>query len=165
MRDPRDNYTSYRRKQPDWSPTSFARSWHQSAQAGWRNRERYGNGRYLIMRYEDLLENPERSITSICTFLNIEDDPILRQPTRNGQHWGGNSMFNERFDGISRKPIGRYKERLSQEDISTLEANLFPEMRRLEYKTEYPINACVRFRWLIGRLRWARQIIHAMRLK
>ena len=163
MRDPRDNYTSYRRKQPDWSATSFARSWHQSAQAGWRNQEHYGEDRYLIMRYEDLLEQPEQSIAAICKFLCISDDPILRRPTRSGQIWGGNSMFDERFDGISRNPIGRYKDRLSQEDIATLEAALFPDMERFGYVLENPVDANLRLRWLASRLRWVRQRIHATR--
>lgn len=164
-RDPRDNFTSYRRKQPDWSPNSFARSWAQSVHTGLRNQQRYGEDRYLLLRYEDLLEQPEHSIGLIIKFLGIDDEPILRRPTRNGQPWGGNSMFAERFDGISRNPIGRYKDRLSQEDIATLEANLFPEMERFGYELDHPVDASVRLRWLTGRLQWTHQHIRSLLTK
>jgi hypothetical protein len=121
------------------------------------NQQRYGDRRYLLIRYEDLVEEPERATGEIIEFLNIEDDPILRQPTRNGQSWGGNSMFGERFEGVSRNPIGRYKSQLDQDTIATLEASLFPEMERLQYALKYPVDASVRLRWFVSRLRWLRQ--------
>jgi hypothetical protein len=161
VRDPRDNFSSYRRKQPDWSPISFARSWRQSTQRGWKNQQRYGDRRYLLIRYEDLVEEPEDIIEEIINFLGIDDDPILRRPTRNGEPWGGNSMFGERFEGVSRSPIGRYKSQLNQDTIAMLEASLFPEMNRLGYGLEHQIDASVRLRWIASRLRWTRQSLHS----
>ncbi|MCJ7824910.1 MAG: sulfotransferase, partial [Anaerolineales bacterium] len=161
VRDPRDNFSSYQIKQPDWGPISFARSWRESTQRGWKNQQRYGKRRYLLIRYEDLVEEPEQTIAEIIEFLNIEDDPILRQPTRNGQSWGGNSMFGERFEGVSRNPIGRYKSQLDQDTIATLEASLFPEMDRLGYGLKYAVDASVRLRWFVSRIRWLRQGLHS----
>ena len=160
VRDPRDNFSSYRRKQPDWSPISFARSWRQSTQWGWKNQQRYGDHRYLLIRYEDLVEEPESSIEEIINFLGIDDDPILRRPTRNAEPWGGNSMFGERFEGVSRSPIGRYKSQLNHDTIAMLEASLFPEMNRLGYGLEHQVDASVRLRWIVSRLRWTRQNLH-----
>lgn len=161
VRDPRDNFSSYRRKQPDWSPISFARSWRQSTQWGWKNQQRYGDRRYLLIRYEDLVEEPEQTIGEIIKFLGIEDDPILRRPTRNGKPWGGNSMFGERYEGVSRNPIGRYKNQLNQDAIANLEASLFPEMNRLGYELEYQVDVSVRLQWFVSRLRWTRQSLRS----
>ena len=165
VRDPRDNFSSYRKKQPDWSSISFAYSWRQSIQRGWKNQQRYGDRRYLLIRYEDLVEEPEHTIGVIIKFLGIEDDPILRRPTRNGKPWGGNSMFGERFEGVSRNPIGRYKSQLNQDTIANLEASLFPEMDRLGYGLEHQVDASVRLRWFVSRLRWLRQSLNSFKAK
>ena len=42
LRDPRDNYVSYRRKHPDWSAEFFAANWRRSTRAGLENRQRFG---------------------------------------------------------------------------------------------------------------------------
>ena len=136
LRDPRDNYASYRRKHPDWTPEAFARSWLESTSCGWRNAQMYGQDRYLLLRYEDLVTAPEDALARIIEFLGIRDDPILRRPTRAGQPWGGNSMFGDRFAGVSTQPLGRYKEALDQSDLRRLEGALFPEMERLGYEPE-----------------------------
>ena len=78
---------------------------------------------------------------------------------------GGNSMFGERFEGVSRNPIGRYKSQLNQETIAILEASLFPEMDRLGYGLEHQVDASVRLRWFVSRLKWTRQSLHSFLIK
>lgn len=153
VRDPRDNYASYRRKHPEWGPEYFAFSWRNSIHCGWRNQARYGRQRYLIIRYEDLVIDLEKTISTVRMFLNIKDDPILSQPTRNGRPWGGNSMFGERFDSVSLSPLGRYRQVLAPKIVRRLEAALFPEMRKLDYQIEEPISPLTWFVWLVYRTR------------
>jgi hypothetical protein len=153
VRDPRDNYASYRRKHPEWGPEYFAFSWRNSIHCGWKNQKLYGKQRYLIIRYEDLVIDLEETISAVRRFLDIKDDPILREPTRNGQPWGGNSMFGERFNGVSERPLGRYRQVLAPGIVRRLEAALFPEMRRLDYQIEGPISPLTRFVWLAYRTR------------
>jgi hypothetical protein len=136
VRDPRDNYASYKRKQIDWRPEDFAYSWWNSVRSAQKNFERYGLRRYLIIRYEDLVEKPEDNIGVIISFLGIDDDPILRRPTRAGGLWMGNSMFGDNFQSISAKPAGRYLEHLRMDEVSVLESLLKPEMKRLGYLFE-----------------------------
>jgi hypothetical protein len=153
VRDPRDNYASYRRKHPEWGPEYFAFSWRNSIHRGWRNRAQYGRERYLIIRYEDLVIDLEKTISTVRRFLDIKDDPSLRQPTRNGRPWGGNSMFGERFDGVSERPLGRYREVLTPKIVKRLEAALFPEMRQLDYQIEGPISPLAWSVWMVYRTR------------
>ena len=84
VRDPRDNFASYRRKHPEWSAASFGYSWRRSLRRGEENRSHYGESRYLMMRYEDLLAKPERELGRIANFLGIRFDESMRQPTRAG---------------------------------------------------------------------------------
>lgn len=133
VRDPRDNFASYRRKHLDWTPETFADSWRRSTLEGWSNQARLGKDRYRVVRYEDMVLQTDAAIAEITGFLGIQDAGTLRSPTRDGRRWAGNSMFNEAFDGISRRPVGRYTEALSPEERRELEKRLGPEMARLGY--------------------------------
>jgi sulfotransferase family protein len=134
VRDPRDHYLSYHRKHQDWPPDVFASSWRRSTQAAISNQLRYGTGQYLLMRYEDFTNDPEGSIGHLCSFLGIDDDPALRNPTRAGKSWGGNSMFADQFQGISRAPVGRWHNVLSHRDCFVIEALSSNLMDAMHYK-------------------------------
>lgn len=121
VRDPRDNYASYRHKHPDWKPEFFSRNWNRSTDKGFTNQEVFGHERYLILRYEDLVTSPEATIQKLTSFLGIDNDPALMDPSRSGQQWSGNSMFSDKFDRINTAPIGRWKTELSAADARTIE--------------------------------------------
>jgi hypothetical protein len=154
VRDPRDNYASYKRKQADWQPEHFAYSWWKSVRHGLKNFQRFGSSRYLIIRYEDLVENPEEKIKEIIAFLGIDDDPILRRPTRAGGIWMGNSMFGDNFRRISAKPTGRYHENLQMDEIRYLECLLRPEMKRFGYFLETAPSYSDYFLGWFKRIKW-----------
>lgn len=122
VRDPRDNYASYRRKKPDWSAEFFALNWLHSTKTGLSNRRTYGKNRYLILEFGDLTTSIEPKLEEICDFLGIKNVPSLRQPRRFGRVWGGNSMFEEQFTEISSAPVGRWKHHLSDGDTIIIEA-------------------------------------------
>lgn len=154
VRDPRDNYASYRRKKPDWSPASFAYAWRASIRQGWRNAAQYGPRLYRIVRYEDLVEQPEESMSQIADFLGIRPDPILHRPTRNGKPWKGNSMFGERFSGISSHPVGRFRSSLESPLRRELESLLYTELSRLGYEVEVPPTLAARGRRALAVAKW-----------
>jgi len=121
VRDPRDNYASYHLKHPEWSAEFFSTNWNRSTNAGIQNRELYGNSRYLILRYEDLVQSPEKSLRQLIKFLGIQWSASLSNPTRAGEQWKGNSMFTDRFQGISAAPVSRWKENLAFPDAAIIE--------------------------------------------
>ncbi len=164
VRDPRDTYSSYRRKHTEWTPEVMAYAWDRSTRLGMAHRARYGAGRYLILRYEDLVENLKNTLAEVRQFLGIADDLRLYQPTRAGKPWGGNSMFGESFEGVSRRPIGRYRSALTESETQLLDVALRKHMRRFGYAidTEYSFGAWARWqayrirRWL-GEVRQGRR--------
>lgn len=133
LRDPRDNYTAYHRKHQRLAVEEFARSWNASLSVGLKNQNRYGENHYRIIRFEDLTQNPEECLQEIIAFLGIRDDDILRKPTNNGIPWAGNSMFNDKFTGISSKPTGRWKLILSADEVNVIEAVCGGNMKKMGY--------------------------------
>jgi hypothetical protein len=70
IRDPRDRDTAvkattqHRRGKTGWTTAS----WIYSAGLTWRNQQRYPN-HYLVVRYESLMNSPEKTLRQICEFL------------------------------------------------------------------------------------------------
>jgi hypothetical protein len=121
---------------PEWSEWTFARSWQRSLAAGLRNRRRYGADRYLILKYEELISRTDDALAEIVEHLGIQLAPTLWSPTRAGKPWGGNSMFDERFEGISSDPIGRYRQHLGTKSIRRLQWVLRSQMGEFGYSLE-----------------------------
>jgi hypothetical protein len=133
LRDPRDNYVSYRRKHPDWQPEFFAANWSRSTGSGLAARGRFGAERYLVLRYEDLAQSPEATLRQLTNFLHIDWDPSLAAPTRAGAQWAGNSMFSEQFQGISAAPVARWRAELSPGDAAVIEYMARSPMEQFQY--------------------------------
>jgi hypothetical protein len=155
-REPRDIFASYRRKHKSLVSETFAYRWRNSTEMGLQNQKRYGVDRYLILRYEDLVQEPEAQIETLTQFLGILDDPVLRVPSRNGVPWEGNSMFADKFSRISTKPLGRWEAELSPRDVQIIEKVAGNQMRGSGYPlvTKMSPSAYVHIaRWRLSRLR------------
>ena len=134
IRDPRDNYVSYMRKHPEWSAKVFAWSWMRSTRAGMENQGCLGRDRYHLIYFEELLRNPEATTRQLADFLEIDWDESLLQPTRVGDSWRGNSMFDEKYKTISTDPIDRWKEKISPLELAVLQAIAGKTMHALGYE-------------------------------
>ena len=62
----------------------FSMDWSLTAQQALENRRRFGDHRYMIVRYEDICSKPQETMPKIAGFLRIEFDPILLRPTKVG---------------------------------------------------------------------------------
>ena len=74
----------------------------------------------MIIRFEDLVSNPEKLCREICAFIGEEFDPVMltMEGANRYKNSGGNSSFEKIAPGsISTKPVGRYKQVLSGSEI------------------------------------------------
>ncbi len=137
IRDPRDNYASYHQLHPDWGTEFFGANWNKFARIGLENRAHFGRERYLIMRYEDLVQSPAENVEKITEFLSIQNDITLTTPTRAGRSWRGNSMFADKFQGISDKPVGRWREKLTPREAAIIEWKTLFLMKHFSYHAQH----------------------------
>jgi len=133
LRDPRDNFVSYRRKHPNWAPEFFAANWVRSTAAGLGNLERFGSERYSLLRYEDLTREPQLYLEKVKDFLQIDWNASFYTPTRAGEKWQGNSMFADRFQEISAAPVARWKEKLTPQEAAIIELKAGKIMEKFDY--------------------------------
>lgn len=137
IRDPRDRYAS--------SITRWSRGagrvggatarWLYSSRLGRRNGARYPD-RYRVVRYEDLVADPETVLRALCVFLGEAFDPAMLSlegaETFKGR--GGNSSYGRHNEAhISPRSVGRYRSVLSDREICFLQSRASREMRRMGY--------------------------------
>jgi len=81
IRDGRDVALSY--QSIPTGPTNIweaACRWRRDVRAGRRAGRVLGTGRYLEVRYEALVAQPESQVRAICSFLSLSFDPIMLEP-------------------------------------------------------------------------------------
>jgi hypothetical protein len=162
-RDPRDNYCSYRKQRERQvaasdgkdglsllSKEEFIAYWLDSL-LYWERFSAQHKNQVLMLRYEDLVQKPDKELRHLCDFLGIEWHPGLLIPTRNNQPWSGNSIYGTQHSGISTSSVGRYRERLYEDEIIFLESWLGKMMRRYAWGFDFaPRNAVKKIVKLIG---------------
>ncbi len=77
------------------------------------------NDRFILYRYENLVNDTEGVIKTICEKTGLSYDPMLLVPTIAGQPWGGSSQQGKQT-GVNRKLTEYYTEVLTDKEISTI---------------------------------------------
>jgi hypothetical protein len=126
FRDPRAIYVSLRRKErPEaltpvgrlarragppfelYASTSLAIRWRRVARLH-RGYERRYPGRYLLLRFEDMLADPEAATHRLCSFIGIPfEEPMLEQVVHNSSY-----MPKQSRAGIDRSAGERWRDHL-----------------------------------------------------
>ena len=138
LRDPRDVFNSVRTKKHNFDRYIFAVRWALMI----RLIDIFGKlvqGRLLVIKYEDLVSNEEKTMRDVAEFIGIEFSEKLLIPTRNGMPMGEHSSaggevkwWREKVDTAS---LGKRSKYLTENDLRWLEERLNPEMHLWGYET------------------------------
>jgi hypothetical protein len=139
-RDPRDRYASVRKRHGRDVPRLGGANgrWLFSMNKALDNQKRYPD-QYKIIRFEDLASDPEKTMKDVCAFIGEDYSPEMLSMSGASDHTssGGNSSFGKIEPGkISQKPIGRYREVLSNIEIAYIQMFTGKFMRQLGYEQE-----------------------------
>jgi hypothetical protein len=94
--------------------------------------------RYHVLRYEDLLTETEARMREVATFLDLPFRDSLLEPTLMGEPWGGNSSSDKKFLGVSRDPLTRWKDHVTDIEIRVVNRLLGPVLERFGYERLEP---------------------------
>lgn len=75
---------------------------------------------YFVLKYEDLVTDPENQMRKISEFIQIPFNDIFLLPTTNGSIWQGNSSQDKKFTGISKERIGQFEKQISGIEIDII---------------------------------------------
>jgi len=144
IRDPRDNYAALKSgvdvrysKYGEDSLKTLASHLNRCL-IGMRmaniNMERFGEDRYLVLRFEDIVNDCDKSMGKICDYLGIEINPDMLKPTVMGMPEKGNNFDNLDFTQISDHNVSRWKERIHTWEAKIIEWHFSEMMEMYGYK-------------------------------
>lgn len=146
VRNPLDTLTSLNEANRKWwnSKTNYfhhMKLWQESAEIGLSNSTKYPNN-YLLIKYENLILNPEKTIISMCNFLDINFKEEMLQMNNHPGWKGDNSSFNKNKvqSKFSTSSIGRYKNTIKKETIYAYSLLVGKQMNDLGYSIQKDIN-------------------------
>lgn len=139
VRDPRAVFASRKRRLTNrygcyTKAHRLVREWNQSS----RQIEKWQNcsGNYLLIRYEDLVQNTAEVLKKVSQFIGIEYLPVLFEPTRAGKNWQGNSSFHAAFSGVSVRSVDQWKSELTEDETWWIEMHCHRGMRLAGYQPQ-----------------------------
>ena len=100
--------------------------------------ERTRPERFLSVRFEDLVTEPENTMARVCDHSDIDYRQELTQPTLLGRSFEGNSHEGKRFSGISGENLGKWQERISEFEAKVIEFWLHDVMTQYGYSLHFP---------------------------
>lgn len=110
IRDPNTWYVSAKGNKKsglaDKSPDEILAAWCASANSMLRNSGAHGDT-VIIVRFEDLVGDTERTMRRLARALGIAYHPILSEPTFNGKSMRANSSFAVQSSGLIDAPLSR----------------------------------------------------------
>jgi hypothetical protein len=160
VRDPRGAMASamdkdVREKHPEAVPLmySFAHHWRKHV-AFSRQLSGLHEDRVFVLRYEDMVLNPETVISNLCQFLEVEYTPEMLDTSKfrpiRGEKWTANSRYKVPENGIYTGSVNIWQKKLDAGTIEFIEFICEPEMRMLGYELEayrggFPSSEILRF--------------------
>ena len=143
VRDPRDNYAAiksgvenYYSKLGESELDALSSVLHRVS-IGFKmaklNQKIWGNDRYKIIRFEDLVSDSKLVMQELCDFLEVPYKESLLKPTSLSVAQGGNSHDGKKLFSISSGNVGRWSDRITEDEAKVLEFFLSNEMSDFGY--------------------------------
>lgn len=136
-----------------------AQDWVDGNVKGLTNQAWVGEGTYLIIKYEDLVLEPEKTMTVVCDFLGINFEPAMvaeKEADQNSEDYVLPSFEKAKIDG--------YKEKLSESQIRRIEQVAAPLMKRFGYEPSTSAENTPHKQLSVRRRIWLNQLDNVKRL-
>jgi hypothetical protein len=130
LRDPRDAVASMLRM--PWAPKNVASNtyaWLRFNQGAWRSRHR---PQYLLVRYEDLVTQPELQLRRICAFAGEEYSPAMLVP--NSDPSADRPWFDRAEEPVTAGRLGKWREELTANQVALVEWVVGEHMQTFGYE-------------------------------
>lgn len=143
IRDPRDVLASWKKVTiaPGSDYLDCIANCYDSMLHALRNQERFKE-RYHVTVFERLVADPEAEARDLCAFMERPFIPQMlavdsfKSKLDQGKAWDPNvqTEFGDRIEGVSRKPLGRWRQHLSREDVFLCELVNNELMKKFGYE-------------------------------
>lgn len=139
IRDGRAAVASIKRKTdlpPKGDSLKSMATWIQAIDACRRSGKKLGPDRYFEVRYEDIIDDPEREMRAVCAFLGEEFHPDMCAPEQiaadvTPANWSHQKQI---LRGVNDKSVELWRQQLEPWEVATLERAAGGRLRSLGYE-------------------------------
>ena len=140
IRDPRAVIASNYATQTHRYPFLFlSRQWRKLTLLGQYYSDSFPN--VLLLKFEDLINEPEVFTKNICKFLGVSFHDNLITPSRfkdgSNNEWIQNSTYKEVKMGFNKGVINKWSKVLTESQLKFIEALCYFEMLKMDYKMNF----------------------------
>lgn len=149
VRDPRDTYAAlsagvdnyYSQFGEDEHVTLFSllNRLGTGLKCGLANRQAFGEERYRVIHFEEIVSGPRRVMEELASWLDIEFQPTMTKPTKMEEETTGNSFEGREFRGVSDSHKGAWSARISDEQAQVIEFYLSHLMSEYGYEPAFSL--------------------------
>lgn len=91
--------------------------------------------RYRVVRYEEVVSEPEGTMREVADFLGIRFAGSLLRPTFGGRPWRGNPRsVEDELRGIDSRPVDAFREQISPLDVALVNRFFSPFLEKHGYE-------------------------------
>ncbi len=101
------------------------------------NIERFGAEHFKTVEFAKLTANPQTVIQNVCEFAGITFSDKMVVPTVLNKPTAGNNYDQQKFFEISSKNVGRWSERISDQEAQVIEFHLGTLMQQYGYELAF----------------------------
>jgi len=132
VRDLRDVLLSSNNRFPDYNRTTFAKKW----QKGVSTAIQVKGPKLFFLKFEDLIQNPEKEVKKLSNFLEVSLDHKVKQlQDISNKSWIDNSSFHDLNETFDKKAIFRWKNNLDSKEVQYGSVVCRKLMKKLGYET------------------------------
>lgn len=110
----------------------FARFWN-NANLYLHQLYRNNTSQYLLLRYEDMVADPEAEIGRACRHLGVEFERTMLDPSNRDPRYLSNPAHTRLYEEISDTQIGRYRSDLGSFQVETCQAQADEGLKAFGY--------------------------------
>ena len=127
IRDARDVAMAYLDRD-EWGPSTLADAalyWRSRVGRGRAAGRLLGASRYREVRYEEMVDDPEKTTRALCTFLDLEFHPAMLEFHRRGEDFASTTRHPDAFRGLAQpitKGMRDWRTQMAPDDIALVEA-------------------------------------------
>lgn len=142
LRDPRAVLASNNVTEAKYPVIFMARQWRKLAFLAAYCKKHFPN-RVDVLKYEDLVTNPEKEVKDVCEFLNIDFEEKLLDLSKyldgDNNPWRQNTSYDsKKVSGISSESLNKWKNVLDEQDLLLNELICSDWMDFWGYQVNYP---------------------------
>ena len=137
VRDPRANVAS--RKATEWSSADVVTNtlkWRLDVTAARRFAAMAAPGAYHELRYEDLVTEPEATLSRVCAFLGVGFAPAMLDTERKAALFRNSSWKDNALRPVSTDSVARWRTTLGRGQLGLIQATAGPMLRQHGYAPE-----------------------------